>query len=95
MPGASTIDIIASSLKPDLVSIHRQDKTITIFELSVPFETNIDNTHERKIARYLILVSDIEDRGYSVKYCAVEVGSRGYTSPENSQRIRLLKNPFS
>ena len=41
---------------PDIVTVH--DKNVCIFELTVPFELNIDTN------RYAGLVSDIESVGY-------------------------------
>ena len=94
MTGSSTvpIDIVITAQKPDLVIVNRKDKAVTIFELSVPFDTNIDDTHEHKVQRYLRLISDIEEKGYSVNYFPIEIGSRGYISPENCSRLKdLLK----
>ena len=60
----------------------------------MPFETNIDDTHERQVERYLRLVSDIEETGNSVTYFPVEIGSRGYISPDNFTTKRLAKDPY-
>ena len=38
-----------------------------MFELSVPFETNVKNTDKIKVHRYKNLVSDIEDK-FTVEY---------------------------
>ncbi len=59
-------------------------------ELSVPFERNIEDTHERKIDRYQFLISDIRNLGFSVRYYAIEIGSRGYISTENNKPIKDL-----
>ncbi len=50
MSGISTIPIYITitTQRPDLVIVNRINSTITIFELSVPFETNISDTHNRK-----------------------------------------------
>jgi hypothetical protein len=97
-PGNTTIppDILPTSLKPDMVLLNRPDKTIILFELSVPFETNIEPTHNIKIDRYLNLISDIEENNFKVKYYPVEIGSRGYISKDNISRLRsLLKDTNS
>ena len=90
MPGCSTVpvDILITKQKPDLVIVNRCDRCITMLELSVAFETNIESTHELKINRYQNLISDIENTGYKVKYYALEIGSRGYISPDNHQRLK-------
>ena len=59
-------------------------------ELSVPFETNNNDTHNRKIERYADLITDLETSGYNVNYYAVEIGSRGYYSKQNCSRFKSL-----
>ncbi len=90
MQGCSTIptEILVTVQKHDLVICNSQSKSIFIIELSVPFERNIDDTHKRKMDRYQNLISDIKDTGYSVKYYALEIGSRGYISQENTKRLK-------
>jgi hypothetical protein len=90
--GASTIpaDILVTKQKPDIVIINRQQKSITLFELSVPFETNIDTTHQRKVDRYTLLTTDLEQTGYKVNHIDFEVGSRGLITPTNKARLQQL-----
>ncbi len=85
MPGISTIliDITITTQRPDLVIVNEINSTITILELSVPFETNISNTHNSKVNRYANLIADIESKTFNVNYYALEIGSRGYIPPEN------------
>ena len=59
-------------------------------KLSVPFETNISETHNRKIERYAYLITDLETSGYNVNYYAVEIGSRGYFSKQKCSRFKSL-----
>ena len=90
--GASTIPlhIAITKQKPDLVVINNTQKHITIMELSVPFESNIDSTHNRKVERYQHLISDIEQNGYEVVYFPIEIGSRAYISKENNHRLKTF-----
>ena len=89
MLGVSTIptDILITNLRPDLVMLNRSEKAITLFELSVPFETNITATHLRKVQRYEKLIFDLENSRYNVSYYAFEIGSRGFISEENLARL--------
>ena len=48
-------NILPTSLKPDIVIVNNTEKSVHIFELTVPFETNINSAHERKISKYLTL----------------------------------------
>ncbi len=68
MPGISTIpiDITITTKSPDLVIVNRINSTITILELSVPFETNISDTHNRKLSRYANLIADIESKNFKL-----------------------------
>ena len=90
MTGISTIptDIMVTNQKPDLVIVNRRTKVCLILELSVPFEMNITNTHQRKVDRYKTLISDIEDNGYQVEYYPLEIGSRGYLDKDNAKRLK-------
>jgi hypothetical protein len=83
-------DILPTAQRPDLVLYWPKLKRIRIFELSVPFETNIEATHTRKINKYASLVSDLQDRDMDVELLAFEVGSRGYISPDNCKRLKKL-----
>ncbi len=58
--------------------------------LYVWLSVNIISTHERKLNRYSHITIDIEEAGYTVNYYAFEIGSRGYASPENVQRIKCF-----
>ena len=68
LKGITTLstDIIQTTLRSDLVLVNRSTSDITIMELSVPFETNISDTHNRKIERYADLITDLETFGYNV-----------------------------
>ena len=96
--GVSTIplDITVTTLRPDIVILNRNSKHIILFELSVPYELNIDATHQRKVDRYEQLVSDIREKGYKVKYYPTEIGSRAYISKNNNARLKsFLKDTTS
>ncbi len=92
MPGISTIpiDITITTQQPDRVIVNRINSTITILELSVPFETNISDTHNRKLNRYANLIANNESKIFKVNYYALEIGSKGYISPENQNRLKLF-----
>ncbi len=90
MTGCSTIptDVVITSQRPDLVIVNRAEKKITLLELSIPFEQNIETTHQYKTDRYSNLIVDIESNGFNVKYYAIEIGSRGYINTSNIQRLK-------
>ena len=77
--------ILPCSLIPDIVIV--QDRKVVVFELTVPFELNINNAHSRKSDKYSGLVSDIETAGYNCFLYVVEVGSRGYIDKQNENSL--------
>ena len=80
-------DILPTSCWPDLVVISKQKKLISILELTVPYENNIQKEHEYKCQKYTHLAIDLTNCGYKVKFFAVEIGSRGLISKANSNRL--------
>ena len=56
---------------------------VILFELSVPFEPNINKAHCTKSDRYSSLVSDINEVGFNCSLVAVEIGSRGLIDTDN------------
>ncbi len=80
-------DVLITSDRPDLVILSRKSKTISIFELTVPFENNIKKDHQYKCHKYAHLAIDLQKCDYSVKFYAVEIGCRGLISCENSNRL--------
>ncbi len=92
MIGISTIpiDITITTQWTYLVIVNRIYSTITILELSVPFETSISDTHNRQLNRYAILIADVESKNFKVNYYALEIGSGGYISPENKNRLKHI-----
>ena len=53
----------------------------------------------RKVDKYTALVLDIKSKGFECDIIALEIGSRGYVSPDNQQRLKsilkLCNNPVS
>ncbi len=88
--GTSTvpIDIAITTPKPDLVIVNSKDKYVTLFELSVPFESNIESTYVLKVNQYRQLIADIEEKGFKVDYYPVEIGTRGFISKNNDSRLK-------
>ena len=88
--------ILTTSQRPDIVIVLEESKDIVIVELTVPFETNLEESHRRKVDKYSSLVQDIQERGYTVSLYAVEVGVRGLRSRDNKHRMKqLLKKSAS
>ena len=74
--------------RPDIVILDRKSKTVDIFELTVPFESNITSRNIFKNNKYAYLCSDISD--YTAKVTAFEIGVRGTVTEENRKRLKSI-----
>ena len=85
-----------TTLKPDIVIVDDKNKTVDIFELTVPFEGNIKKRNLEKSNKYAHFVSDIKT--YKATVIAFEVGSRQckkprkiiHLLPEENQKKEIL-----
>ena len=76
-------------LKPDLVII--EHNIVYIFEISVPFEQNIERRHEDKESKYQIIQRDIKrTSGLQCQLHCIEIGSRGFLTRRNRSKLALL-----
>ncbi len=80
--------ITATDLRPDIVWWNDDKKTITLLELTVCFETSYDAASTRKQERYLHLISDAREAGYTSTLITLEMGSRGLPSMSGFQKLR-------
>ena len=76
--------------KPDMVLLNRNEKKITILELTSPLEANIEAAYKRKYQKYTPLKSDLEEKGYSVALVPFEIGSRGHVSQRNKLNLTTV-----
>ena len=56
----------------------------------MPYEPNINATHDYKHSKYQSLISDIESNGFIVEYYPIEIGARGYINKDNSIRLKKI-----
>ena len=82
--------VIPTQQKPDICFIDTLKKLVILFELTVPFETNIDAAHQRKEDRYAGLTHDVEKAGWKCTLICVEIGSRGLITPQNKVRMKKM-----
>ena len=79
-----------TNLKPDICIYDENNKKILIMELTIPFEFGIEKAHKYKVDKYSSLITDIRSNGYEVEFLAIEVGSRGFISSDNNQRLKQM-----
>ena len=81
-PGGGVIppNILTTTLRPDLFLVNESQSLLVLFELTSPWETNIDSNHTYKEGKYAPLVADLS-RNFTVFQFSVEVSARGRWLP--------------
>ena len=67
-----------SALRPDMVLFSNSTRQVILWELTVPWEGNIEEAHERKLGKYQELVELCRHRGWRASCYPIEVGCRGF-----------------
>ena len=80
---------IDTRLRPDMILYSTANKLLIIIELTVPWESRIDEAYERKKLKYSDLCDNCREKGWSVWCYPVEVGCRGFVG---TSLIRALKH---
>ena len=76
-------EITSTRHRPDLIwSVN--SKKVIIAELTIPFETNIDCAHQRKLEKYEDLREQCIKNDWSTDIFPVEIGCRGFISNATS-----------
>ena len=91
--------ILVTPLKPDIFIFSEESEEAIIFELTCPWDSNIDRSHSFKSEKYAPLVADLS-RTRVVSFFSIEVSARGQLTKSNQSRLKcfLLKccvNPGS
>ena len=70
--------VVDTEQRPDLL-VWNEDREVTwMIELTVSWETNIDDAFEYKMRRYAELKKRCEEEGWKTECLPIEVGARGY-----------------
>ena len=88
-PGGGSIppDVIVTNLKPDIVIVNETAGEVVIFELTCPWDANIDRSHNFKEERYAHLVADLSRR-FKTYLFSVEISVRGQVTSNNKSRLK-------
>ena len=81
--------VLVTTYKPDIFLLNESMSSVIIFELTCPWDRNIDRSHEFKEEKYATLVTDLS-QNYSVSLFSVEISSRGLVTPANRARIKAF-----
>ena len=95
LPGVAYIfspNVAQTEEKPDIVLWN--DETVHLVELTVPFETGIVETADRKQKKYSPLVACCRENSFRTNLVTVEVGSRGFLHRHSLHGLyNLVKAP--
>ena len=80
-------DVLVTTQRPDIFLVHRNSAKVVIFELTVPWDNNIESGHNLKVTKYASLVNDLLQEFRIECYC-FEVSVRGQISKANKARLK-------
>ena len=83
--GTIPASYVTTSSKPDIciIDVTTTPHTVHLFELTVPFESNVSKANLYKQNQYSSLESDIKDNGFKCVVNCFEIGARGYINTQN------------
>ena len=67
-----------TTLRPDIVIHSPSTQQFIMVELTVPYESRMEQAHTYKKEKYLDLTKVLEESGYLAKIIPVEIGARGF-----------------
>ena len=79
-----------TGLRPDIVLHSKSAMEILLIELTVPYESRIDNANEYKREKYSDLVKELKEAWYNAKVFPVEVGARGFVAASTYSLMQQL-----
>ena len=82
--------ITGDSLRPDLLLLI-DEKILYILELTVGFETNIQNNSDRKAAKYSSLINDLSLSYSKVVFVNLSIGAIGVMGSSCNSLLSLLQ----
>ena len=79
-----------TGLRPDIVLSSNSPPSCILVELTVPYETNIEEQHEYKQAKYKDLLANLKAAGIHASLFAVEIGARGFVGASMYSFLKRL-----
>ena len=79
--------ILVTNLRPDLFLFDETTRVAVVFELTCPWDSNIDRNHTYKEDKYSPLVADLS-RSFKTYQFSVEVSARGQLTKANRSRLK-------
>ena len=79
--------ILVTTLRPDIFIMDESKGELIVFELTCPWDSNIDRSHSYKEEKYAPLVADLS-RDFTVFHFSFEVSVRGQITKSNRARLK-------
>ena len=81
--------ILVTSLRPDMFIFNETTHIAIIFELTCPWDKNIERSHAFKEEKYAPLSADLSNT-FKVFTFSIEVSARGQVTPNNRARLKAF-----
>ena len=81
--------VLVTNLRPDLFIIDETLRIALVFELTCPWDSNIDRSHSYKEEKYSPLIADLS-RNLNAFLFSVEVSARGQITKANRSRLKAF-----
>ena len=83
-------EIVETSLRPDIILWSKSQKSCYIIELTVPWESAIEEAYERKKSKYAEIAAQARRNGWRAEVLPVEVGCRGFVSKSTTWLLKKM-----
>ena len=77
-------------MRPDIALHSDSSKQVILIELTVPYESRMEEAHIYKTEKYAGLASTLKKAGLRVKIFAIEVGARGFVGTSAYDLMKQL-----
>ena len=81
--------ILVTNLRPDIVIVNEARREIIVFELTCPWDGNIERSHAYKEEKYAPLIADLS-RNFTTYQFSIEISVRGQVSSDNKKRLKAF-----
>ena len=81
--------VLVTNQKPDIFIVNESSREAIVFELTCPWDGNVDRSHTYKEEKYAPLVADLSRR-YKTFHFSVEVSVRGQVTGDNKGRLKAF-----
>ena len=90
-PGGGSVPphVLVTNLKPDIFIVDDASSIAVLFELTCPWDGNVDCSHSYKEEKYAPLVADLS-RSYRTYHFSVEILVQGQVTGANKSRLKAF-----